>query len=341
MSQILFASEPKGHIKESNFKFEKAKEVPKLNNNEILVKTLYLSVDPYMRPKMELENSYTEKYEVGKPLYGDGVGKVVSSTSGAFKEGDLISAGHLWWKEVSVYTANDVKEFGIKKINNKLPLIENLYTTGMVGHTAWSGMKLIGKPQPGSTVLISGAAGAVGILAGQIAKILGCKVIGLAGSQEKCDLLTKEFGFDKAISYKGDLAKELRKEFPKGIDLFWDNVGGKTLDAVLINMAEHGKIVECGAISSYNEPEPLHNYFFITAKRITIKGFLVYDHEDQYEQADKEMIEWYQQGKLKTKLTVLEGMDKMVEALQGLFSGKNVGKMVVKIADEGEAKQGR
>jgi len=270
-------------------------------------------------------------------LYGDGIGKVISSKHGDFKEGDLIRSQHLWWKEVGVYSNNDIKDFSLQKIDTKgLPLVENLYSLGMTGHTAWSGMKLIGKPKPGSTVLISGAAGAVGLLAGQIAKIMGCKVIGLAGSQEKCDLVKNEFGFDNVLNYKeGDLEKVFAKEFPKGIDLFWDNVGGKLLDAVLPNMAVHGKIVTCGAISSYNEAEPIRNYFHVTTKRVTVKGFLVYDHVEHYAQAEKEMAEWFREGKLKTKITQTEGIDKLVDSLQGLFSGKNVGKMIVKISDEG------
>jgi NADPH-dependent curcumin reductase CurA len=335
IKQVLLASTPRGDLRKEHFKVEQVEE-PKIKDDGILVRTLYLSVDPYMRPKMELTDSYTEKYETGEVLYGDGLAVVVGSKNKSFKEGDIITSPSMWWKEVAAYTDADIKSKNIHVINSRgLSLEENLFTLGMPGATAWVGAQKLGTPKQFANVLVSGAAGAVGSLVGQIAKnVRGCRVYGLAGSQEKCSLITKEFGFDQAINYKDDdLAKTLKREFPNGIDLYWDNVGGKTLDAVLSNMAVGGKIVMCGSISSYNNPVPISNYFTITTKRLNIQGFIVYDHLKEWEQAHDDMAKWVKEGKLKTQFTRYEGIDNMPEAMLGLLHGKNAGKMIVKIAD--------
>jgi NADPH-dependent curcumin reductase CurA len=335
VKQVILANTPRGELRKDDFKIEQVEE-PKIKDDGILVRTLYLSVDPYMRPKMELTDSYTNKYEAGEVLYGDGLAVVIGTKNSSFKEGAIITSSSLLWKEVAAYSDADIKSKNIHVINSRgLPLEENLYTLGMPGATAWIGVQKLGEPKKYSNVLVSGAAGAVGSLVGQIAKnVRDCKVYGLAGSQEKCNLIKQEFGFDQAINYKDDdLAKTLKREFPNGIDFYWDNVGGKTLDAVLSNMAVGGKIVMCGAISSYNNPVPISNYFTITAKRLNIQGFIVYDHLKDWEQAHDDMAKWVQEGKLKTKFTCHTGIDNMPEAMLGLLSGKNIGKMIVKIAD--------
>lgn len=331
-TQILLASCPQGEIAHNNFKVEKV-DIPQLSQDAVLVRTLYLSVDPYMRPMMESKAPH--KYEPGKVLYGAGIGLVMNSKNGNFKEGDLVCSDNLSWKEIEAYSGNDIARLGIKKLDPLgLPLEESLYTTGMTGTTAWLGMQLIGQPKAGSTVLISGACGAVGCLAGQIAKLRGCKVFGLVSTQEKCELLTKHFGFDKAFNYKTeDLNKALQKEFPNGIDFFWDNVGGEILDAALCNMANFGRIIVCGSICAYNKDAPITEYFNITTKRLTVQGFMASDHKDKYEQAQKEMAHWYKQGKIKTKLTVVEGMDNMVDAFLGVLKpGGHQGKLIVKVS---------
>jgi NADPH-dependent curcumin reductase CurA len=336
IKQVKLVNTPRGELRKEDFKIEQVEE-PKLKDDGILVRTLYLSVDPNMRPKMELTDSYTDKYETGEVLYGDGLAVVIGTKSSSFKEGDVIASPSLWWQEVAVYSDADIKSKNIHVANSRgLSLEENLYTLGMPGATAWVGMQKLGEPRKGSNVLISGAAGAVGSLAGQIAKnVRGCKVYGLAGSQEKCNLIKREFGFDQAINYKDDdLAKTLKREFPDGIDFFWDNVGGKTLDAVLGNMAVGGKIVMCGSISSYNNPVPISNYFTITAKRLNIQGFIVYDHLKDWDRAHEDLAKWVQEGKIKTHFTVHTGIDNMPEAMIGLLSGKNLGKMIVKIAPD-------
>lgn len=336
-TQVLFAATPQGEFSLNNFKVEKV-DIPQLGNDAILVRNLYLSVDPYMRPKMELTKSYTSKYETGKVLYGDGLGVVMDSKNGRFKEGDLVASECSSWKEIEAYSAEDIQRLDIHVVDPKgLPLEELLYTLGMTGMTAWIGMQYFGQPKEGSTVLISCAAGAVGSLAGQIAKIRGCKVFGLAGTEAKCELITKHFGFDKAFNYKDqNLVKILEKEFPNGIDFFWDNVGGATLDAVLPNMANFGKIVACGAMSTYNKPVPISEYFNITTKRLTMQGFVVLDHKDKYDLAQQDMAAWYKQGKIKTKLTVMEGIEHMPDALLGLFKGQTAGKTIVKVSGGGQ-----
>jgi len=339
-TQVLFAQVAHGDIQKSNFKVEKV-DTPTLAPDSILVRVLYLTVDPYMRPKMELTKSYTQRYEVGKPLYGDGIGRVIDSKNGNFKEGDLVFSPMLSWKEVEVYSSQELKDRRITVLDTLgLPTEEALHVVGMTGVTAWIGMCHITKLKSGSNVLISGASGAVGSIAGQIAKLKGCKVWGLCGTQEKCDVMRKEFGFDGGINYKSEnLSQLLEKEFPKGIDLYWDNVGGSILDAVFPNMAQCGKIVACGAISGYNTPVPINNYFFITVRRLTMEGFIVFDHLDMWDKARKDLAMWYKQGKIKTQKCVLKGIESLPEALMSLFEkgSKFSGKVIVKVCDEGTA----
>jgi len=219
-----------------------------------------------------------------------------------------------------------------------LPMEEALHAVGMTGATAWIGMCYIAQNlKPGANVLISGATGAVGSIAGQIAKLKGCKVWGLCGTPEKCNLVVKEFGFDKGINYHSEnLCQLLEKEFPKGIDLYWDNIGGSLLDAVFPNMAPFGEIIECGSMSGYNNPAPIKNYFYITAHRLTLKGFIVYDHLDLWDKARKELASWYKQGKIKTQKSVLKGIESLPEALMSLFQkgSKLSGKVIVKVSEE-------
>lgn len=336
-TQILFNQVARGEIQSSNFKVEKV-DIPALAPDAILIRALYFSVDPYMRPKMELSKSYTERYEVGKCLYGDGIGRVINSKNGNFKEGDLVSSAMLSWKEIEMYSAQEIKNRNITVLDTLgLPIEEALHTLGMTGVAAWIGMCHIANLKPGSNVLISGATGAVGSIAGQIANLKGCKVWGLCGTQEKCDMVVKEFGFIKGLNYRSDnLSKLLEQEFPKGIDVYWDNVGGPLLDTVLPSMAPCGQIIACGSMAGYNDPAPVKNLFYMTAHRLTMKGFIVYDHLDMWDKARKELAMWYKQGKIKTQKTIVKGIENLPEALMSLFKKNSQlsGKVLVKVGED-------
>jgi NADPH-dependent curcumin reductase CurA len=335
--EVIFASRPKDTPTQENFKFKDC-EYPNISNDEeFLVKTLYLSVDPYMRPKMTMENSYTEPYEQGKPMYGDAIAKVIDSRNNKFKKGDLVM-GLLNWKKFDCITPTLVKQRDIVKLDTKgLDLPTNLGLLGMTGETAYCGLNYVGKPQQGQTVVVSAAAGAVGSVVGQLAKLKGCRVIGIAGGDEKVRLVKEKYRFDDCIDYKkaGDRLSECLKRFcPQGIDLYWDAVGGSTLDAVLENLKIGGRVVACGSISSYNKPQPIQNSWMFVAKRPTLKGFLVYDHKDKFDEARTELAKLYREGKLHYELSISHGLDQAVASLLGLFEGKNVGKAIVEVAKE-------
>jgi NADPH-dependent curcumin reductase CurA len=335
--EVIFASRPKETPTQDNFKFKDC-EYPNISNDEeFLVKTLYLSVDPYMRPKMTMENSYTEPYEQGKPMYGDAIAKVIDSRNNKFKKGDLVM-GLLNWKKFDCITPTLVKQRDIVKLDTKgLDLPTNLGLLGMTGETAYCGLNYVGKPQQGQTVVVSAAAGAVGSVVGQLAKLKGCRVIGIAGGDEKVRLVKEKYRFDDCIDYKkaGDRLSECLKRFcPQGIDLYWDAVGGSTLDAVLENLKVGGRVVACGSISSYNKPQPIQNSWMFVAKRPTLKGFLVYDHKDKFDEARTELAKLYREGKLHYELSISHGLDQAVASLLGLFEGKNVGKAIVEVAKE-------
>jgi NADPH-dependent curcumin reductase CurA len=335
--EVIFASRPKDTPTQENFKFKDC-EYPNISNDEeFLVKTLYLSVDPYMRPKMTMENSYTEPYEQGKPMYGDAIAKVIDSRNNKFKKGDLVM-GLLNWKKFDCITPTLVKQRDIVKLDTKgLDLPTNLGLLGMTGETAYCGLNYVGKPQQGQTVVVSAAAGAVGSVVGQLAKLKGCRVIGIAGGDEKVRLVKEKYRFDDCIDYKkaGDRLSECLKRFcPQGIDLYWDAVGGSTLDAVLENLKVGGRVVACGSISSYNKPQPIQNSWMFVAKRPTLKGFLVYDHKDKFDEARTELAKLYREGKLHYELSISHGLDQAVASLLGLFEGKNVGKAIVEVAKE-------
>jgi NADPH-dependent curcumin reductase CurA len=337
---VIFASRPKESPTQDNFKFQDC-EFPKISNTgDFLVKTLYLSVDPYMRPKMTMENSYTEPYEQGKPMYGDAIAKVIDSQNDNFKKGDLVM-GLLNWKKFDCINQDCIKQRGIEKLDTKgLDLPTNLGLLGMTGETAYCGLKYVGKPQPGQTVVVSAAAGAVGSVVGQLARLKGCRVIGIAGGDEKVRLVKEKYRFHDCIDYKkaGDRLSEcLKRLCPDGIDLYWDAVGGSTLDAVLENLKVGGRVVACGSISSYNKPQPIQNSWMFVAKRPTLKGFLVYDHKDKYDEARTELAKLYREGKIYYQLCISQGLEQAVPTLLGLFEGKNVGKAVVEIAKEGSA----
>jgi NADPH-dependent curcumin reductase CurA len=326
--EILLASRPIGLPSTGNFRTG-ARILDNINDNEVLLKGWYYSVDPYMRGRMSNVRSYAAAFEVDKPIRGGVVATVIESRSSKFMPGDSVT-GTLPW---STYCIE--KEENLKKVDTKtFPPGYYLGVLGMPGLTAYFGITDIGKPKKGETVLISGAAGAVGLVAGQISKIFGARVAGLAGSDEKCSMLKDQFGFDVAINYR--TSKTLRKDIaalcPDGVDVYFDNVGGEITDAAVACLNNRSRIVLCGQISQYNNTRistgPALLPILLT-RSVMLQGFIVSSYSDRFDVGLKQLKEWVEQGSLKYTETILHGFDKLPEAFIGLFSGKNLGKMLV------------
>ncbi|XP_071704332.1 2-alkenal reductase (NADP(+)-dependent)-like [Rutidosis leptorrhynchoides] len=310
-------------------------EIPDNIVDQILTKNLYLSCDPYMRGRMNrtLEQIYTTSFIPGRVMSGYGVVKVIETTHPDFKKGDLIW-GLTNWEEYSLIT-NPTKSL-IKIQDTNVPLSYYTGILGMPGMTAYAGFYEICKPKKGDKVFVSAASGAVGQIVGQLAKLFGCYVVGSAGSNEKVDLLKNKIGFDEAFNYKEepDLDAALKRYFPDSIDIYFENVGGKMLDAVLYNMSVHGRIAVCGMVSQYNlNPyDGIQNLIYLILKCIRMEGFLVTDYYHLYPEFLATMLPLIQQGKITYVEDTVEGIENAPAALVGLFSGKNVGKQVVLIA---------
>jgi NADPH-dependent curcumin reductase CurA len=327
--EIQLVSRPNGIPTANNFALVQT-ELEPLQEQQVLVRNLYMSVDPYMRGRMNDRKSYVPPFELGKPLGGGAVGEVIQSRVEEFKPGDAVTS-NFGWRE---YFIASPKELHL--VNRDLqPLSVYLGALGMTGMTAWAGLNLV-EVKTGDVIFISGAAGAVGSVAGQLAKLRGCRVIGSAGSLEKIKFLREECGFDIALNYKASpILEQLNLAAPDGIDVYFDNVGGETLEAALSALRVHGRIIACGSISGYNEEKPQpgpSNLFNMTAKRLTMKGLIVGDWLDRRGKFEQEVGGYFRAGKLKNKETVVTGIDQAVGAFIGLFEGKNVGKMVVNLA---------
>ncbi|XP_074575392.1 2-alkenal reductase (NADP(+)-dependent)-like [Curcuma longa] len=300
----------------------------------VLLKNLYLSCDPYMRSRMTNHEggSYVTEFVPGTPITGFGVGKVVDSSHPDFRTGDYVW-GQIGWEEYSLIT----KPQGFFKIHHtEIPLSYYTGILGMAGLTAYVGFYDICSPKKGERVFVSSAAGAVGQIVGQFAKQFGCYVVGSAGSDEKVNLLKAKFGFDEAFNYKkeADLTKALKRYFPEGIDIYFENVGGSMLEAVLHNMRNKGRIAACGMISQYNleKPEGVHNLFHIVTKRIRLEGFLVFDHFGSYPEFEEKVVQLIKEEKINYLEDIVEGLENAPAALIGLFEGRNVGKQVVVVS---------
>ncbi|KAG0219489.1 hypothetical protein BGX33_002759 [Mortierella sp. NVP41] len=313
---------------------------PDLKTNDILTRNLYFSLDPYMRGRMRDEKSYTPHFEPGKPMNGYGVAEVIESKNVAFPKGALVS-GFTGWEECSLIPGAFTKTLrvlpeGARK-SKKIPLSAWVGVLGMPGFTAYSSLKKIGKPKRGETIFVSAAAGAVGQLVGQMAKKLGLRVVGSAGSDDKVDYLINELKFDAAFNYKknGTILSHLRNVAPEGIDIYYENVGGETLEAALEVMNTHGRVIACGMISQYNTQKPygIRNLGHIVAKRITMRGFINDDFAKEY-MADfvKDVSKWLEADEIIYREDVCGGIDGSLEAFVGMLKGKNFGKQVVKIA---------
>ena len=330
--QIVLATRPVGLPTKENFRFENI-NLPEIKEGEVLLKGLYYSVDPYMRGRMNDAKSYVPPFQLNEPLTGGVVALVTDSKSDSFTAGDYV-LGSLPWMENCI---GNEKE--IHKIDATIaPASNYLGVLGMTGLTAYLGLMQIGKPKSGETVVVSGAAGAVGIVVGQIAKIQGCRVIGIAGSDKKTNLLKEEFGFDQAINYKTttDLKKAIAEACPDGVDIYFDNVGGEISDAVISHMNFHSRIPLCGQIALYNNTDnatgPRLQPMLLT-RSILMQGFIVSDYKSLFPEATKQLSQWVKDGKLKSTETITHGFDQLPAALIGLFSGENEGKMIVQTAD--------
>lgn len=326
--QIVLASRPKGLPTGENFRMEDT-DLPEIKSGEVLLKGIYYSVDPYMRGRMNDAKSYAPPFELDKPLNGSVIGKVTESKSDVYGPGDIV-VGRFTWQQDFIATEKE-----LTKLDTKLaPASYYLGILGMTGLTAYFGLMDIGKPKAGETVVVSGAAGAVGIVVGQIAKIQGCRVVGIAGTDEKIKLLTSEYGFDEAINYKTatDLNKAIAAACPKGVDVYFDNVGGEISDAVIKNINFHARIPLCGQISLYNATEapvgPRLQPMLLT-RSVLLQGFIVSNYQERFPEGIKMLAQWVKDEKLKFTETIVHGFENLPTALLDLFSGKNTGKMVV------------
>ncbi|HUT94953.1 MAG TPA: NADP-dependent oxidoreductase [Thermoguttaceae bacterium] len=331
--QIILAARPDGLPKETDFKLLEA-PVPKLGERQFLVKNIYLSVDPYMRGRISEIKSYAEPVAVGDVMVGGTVGRVVQSKHPDYKQGDVV-VGYSGWQEYAVSDGTEMQRFD----TSLAPMSTALGVLGMPGMTAYFGLLEIGQPKPGETVFISGAAGAVGSLVGQIAKIQGCRVVGSAGSDEKVNWLVKDLGFDAAFNYKetNDYDAKLREVCPEGIDVYFDNVGGKLTDAVFLHINEKARVAICGQIDQYNATRPPRGPRFLwhlIVKRARVEGFLVFDFADRYSEGQQQMSQWITAGKIKYRETVVDGLENAPKAFIGLFSGENTGKQLVRLAED-------
>ncbi len=325
------ASYPNGEPTSDNFAIKES-NIPTSKHGEVLVKTLYLSLDPYMRGRMRPGPSYSTVVEPGDVIVGEVVGRVEASESPLHSVGDIVRAG-IGWQEYGVVPGHVAKP-----VNTSLgPISTAVGVLGMPGLTAYFGLLEVCKPNPGDTLVVSAASGAVGGVVGQIGKIAGCNVIGVAGSEEKCDYIVDELGFNSAINYKTqDVDKELQRLAPSGIDCYFDNVGGPVTDAVMTNLADSARVAVCGQISLYNATEtPMgpRNFWALIRTRSIVQGFLVYDFERHHEVARARLAEWIKDGLLKYREDIVDGFENAPSTFTGLLRGGNFGKQLIKVAE--------
>lgn len=330
--QILLAARPLGFPKDSDFKLSES-PVPTPSDGQILVRSIYLSVDPYMRGRMNDVKSYAPPVPIGGVMGGGVVGRVVESKNVEFQTSDIVE-GRFGWQDYAVSSGQ-----GVRKIDPALaPISTALGILGMPGLTAYFGLLDIGKPQPGDTVVVSGAAGAVGSLAGQIAKIKGCRVVGIAGADDKVEYLTGELGFDGAFNYKTDrdYYEKLRELCPNGIDVYFDNVGGEISDAAMRLINTKARISICGQISQYNLEKPELGprvFTMLLVKQARAEGFLVFQFLERYPEGLKQISNWIKEGKLKYKEDIEEGLENTPRAFMAMLKGRNTGKQLVKVSE--------
>lgn len=327
---ILLHKRPVGKPTAQDFEFID-EETPKAAEGQVLLKTLYVSVDPYLRGRMKDVESYVEPFALNEPIQSFIIAEIVESKHPGFTVGEFVT-GHLDWKELQVSGGE-----GLSKVDEKAAdLSAYLGVLGMTGLTAYVGLTEIGRPKAGETLLVSGAAGAVGSVVGQVGKLLGCTVIGIAGTDDKIASLKSTFGFDEGINYKTtpDMASAIGKAAPQGVDIYFDNVGGDISDAAFEHINKFGRVPLCGTIATYNDTDtntgPRLQWRMIQ-KRILMQGFLLNDFPEKFEAASTQLTQWVKEGKLIYSETIVHGFDQIPQAFIDLFDGKNEGKMIVKI----------
>ncbi|MEE2879607.1 MAG: NADP-dependent oxidoreductase [Pseudomonadota bacterium] len=324
---------PVGDVSEGDLELVE-KPVPALEEGEVLLRTVYLSLDPTNRIWMSDRDQYMPPVQIGEPMRGGGIAIVEDSRFDGLEKGDVVNTGLGQWALYLVKPGNEV---------NKLPQLPGVPLTafmgplGMTGMTAYFGLMDIGKPKAGETVVVSAAAGAVGSMVGQIAKIQGCRVVGIAGSDDKCRWLTETAGFDAAINYKTEnVGEALDKHCPDGIDVNFENVGGEIMDTILTRLNDFARMPLCGLISSYNATDPVpgpYNFSMLLMRHVTLKGFIVTDYIDRFAEGMQAMGQWLMEGKIKFETDVVDGLENAPASLDRLFTGKNLGKLVVKVSD--------
>jgi NADPH-dependent curcumin reductase CurA len=329
--EIRLVARPRGFPDENLFEIAET-PIHDPGDGQLLVRNAYFSVDPYMRPRMNDVRSYVAPFTLGEAMTGGAVGRVAASRHPRFREGDWVLHG-LGWREWALSDGS-----GVRTIDPAgAPISSSLGVLGMPGFTAYYGLFELGRPQPGETVFVSGAAGAVGSAAGQMAKIAGCRVVGCAGSSEKVSWL-RELGFDEAFDYRKQPARTvLRGLAPDGIDIYFDNVGGEQLEVAIGALRTYGRVVACGSISRYNDAESSagpSNLFMIVTKRLRIQGYIISDHYDRFPAFFEQAQQWVREGRLRYRETVIEGIENAPKAFLGLLRGENIGKMLVKVGPD-------
>ena len=334
--QIVLASRPNGKPQANNFTIAEA-PIPAPEDGQVLSKTIYLSLDPYMRGRMNAGKSYADPVEIDEVMSGGTVGQVIESKHSGFSAGDFVF-GYGGWQE---FWLQDGKK--LKKVDPQLaPISTATGVLGMPGVTAYTGLLNIGQPKKGETVVVAAASGAVGSVVGQIARIKGTRVVGIAGTPEKCEFVKEELGFDACVNHSlQDFAENLKSACPNGIDVYFENVGGKVFEKVLPLLNNFSRIPVCGIISSYNATQlpagpnltPLLMRY-ILVKRLTFRGFIVWDFDSQEEEALTQLSNWIKEGKIRYREDIVDGLENAPEAFMGLLEGKNFGKLVVRVSDE-------
>ena len=326
--KIVLASRPQGHVSPDNFRLEEA-PVPAINDGQILVRNHYLSLDPYMRMRMEDVKSYAAPQEIGAVMVGGTVGEVVESKNPKYAVGDKV-VGMMGWAEMGVSDG-----VGLRRVKDgPIPMSAYLGSVGMPGMTAWYGLTQIMQPKAGETIVVSAASGAVGSVVGQLARERGCRAVGIAGGPEKCAYVVNELGFDACVDYKaGNLQADLKAATPNGVDAIFENVGGEIFDACVARMNPFGRIALCGLIAGYDgEPMVLNNLRTFLTMRLSMRGFIVSEHPEFWPQGLQELGELVASGKLKFRESVADGLAAAPEAFIGLLKGKNFGKQLVKLS---------
>lgn len=326
--RIVLASRPTAEVQTDNFRLETV-DIPAIQQGELLVRNHYLSLDPYMRGRMSEGKSYAASQAIDETMIGGTIGEVIESKHAKFAVGDTV-VGTLGWSEVAVSDGTMLR----KVDTTHVPESAYLGSVGMPGMTAWYGLNHIMAPKAGETVVVSAASGAVGSVVGQLAKLKGCRVVGIAGGAEKCAYVVNELGFDACVDYKaGNLEADLEAATPDGIDAIFENVGGKVFDAALARTNAFGRIALCGWISGYDgQPTPIDNFRLILINRLTVRGFIVGEQPELWPEGLAELGKLVAEGKLKFRESIAEGLAKAPEAFIGLLKGRNFGKQLVKLA---------